>query len=210
MNDYKRVAAWGIEIVTFLLAAFGGFLTRIAPPDQTRASYGVGILSFLVLIVLLIVSALARQAPSKTYRKHWIAGGVVCFLLALLGVLLYYEAWEQNTYAYPPEKPMVRHVRASDKDRTGIAQDWVLAHPNEASPADLEANLPYEKIWNPEAIARANKRLLLTYGWVVLSLATTIFCLIEANSGSDKGTRNKAMRVNAVQRRGSNSGSASS
>jgi len=202
MNNYKRAAAWAIEIATFFFAAFGGFLTRIAPPDQTGASYDVGILSFLVLIVLLIVSALARQAPSKTYRKRWIASGAVCFLLALPGAVLYYQAWEENTYSYPPEKPMVRHVRASDKDRTDLAENWVREHPNEASPADLEANLPYEKIWRPEAIARANRRLLLTYGWVVLSLATAIFCLMEANAGSGKATRNTATRVSAAQRGG--------
>jgi hypothetical protein len=198
MNDYKRIATWGIEVVAFLFAAFGGFLTRIAPPDQTGASYGVGILSFLVLIVLLIVSALARQWPSETHRKRWIAGGVVCFLLALPGAVLYYGAWEQNTYSYPPEQPMVRHVRASDKDRTDLAQNWARQHPNEASPADLEANLPYEKIWKPESIARANRRLLLTYGWVVLSLATAIFCLIEANAGSDKKNADETLKPNAV------------
>jgi hypothetical protein len=199
MNDYRRVAAWGIEIVTFLFAAFGGFLTRIAPPDQTGAFSAVGVVSFFVLIALLIVSALARQAPSETYRKRWIASGVVCFLLALPGVVLYRAAWEQNTYGYPPEQPkMVRHVKASDKDRTDSAQNWVRQHPDKASPAELEANLGYENVWKQEPIARANTQLLLTYGWLVLSLATAIFCLIEANAGSDKKNADKALKPSAV------------
>jgi hypothetical protein len=200
MNDYKRLAAWGIEIVAFLFAAFGGFLTRIAPPDQTGVSFGVGIVSFLVLIVLLIVSALATQAPSRTYRRRWIAAGVVCFLLVVPGVLLYYQAWEQNTYGYPPEQPMVRHVGALDNDRTELAQNWVRRHPNEASPAELEANLGYERVWRPAAIARANRRLLFTYGWVVLSLATSIFCLIEANARSKKKTAAKAQKPSSVHK----------
>jgi hypothetical protein len=202
MKNYKRLEVWAVQVVTFLFAAFGGFLTRIAPPDQTGASYDVGILSFLVLVLLLIISALAKQAPSKAYRKRWLAAGAVCFLLALPGAVLYYETWQENTYSYPPEKPMVQHVRGSDKDRAELAQNWVREHPNEASPADLEANMPYEKIWKPEAIARANRRLLLNYGWVVLSLATATFCLIEANAGSGQETRKAGIRAGAVQRRG--------
>jgi len=39
---------------------------------------------------------------------------------------------------------------------------------------------------------------LLTYGWVVLSLATAIFCLIEANAGSDKKNADETLKPNAV------------
>ncbi|MGC2661150.1 MAG: hypothetical protein WA324_24615 [Bryobacteraceae bacterium] len=201
MKDYKRVAAWGIEIATFFFAAFGGFLTKIAPPDQTGASYAVGILSFLVLIVLLVISAVGRVRPTKATRRLWIAGGITCFLLALPAVILYYQAWEENTYSFPPEKPLQQHVRGLDTDRTELAQKWILEHPTEASPADLEANLPYDQIWKPESLVRANRRLLLTYGWVVLSLATAVFCLVEANASSLNTRRDAQRRTTTAQRR---------
>lgn len=195
MNDYKRIVGWGIEVVVFLFAAFGNFLIRIAPPDQTGVSFGVGIVSFLVLIVLLIVSALTRRTPLKIHTTMWIVSGAVCFVLAVVGAVLYQGTWEQTTYGYPPEKPMVRHVKASDNDLTDLALDWIRQHPNEASAAEMEANLGYERIWKQEALARANNRLLLTYGWVVLSLAMAVFCLVEANAGFDKKLVRKASNI---------------
>jgi hypothetical protein len=201
LKDYKRVAAWGIEIATFFFAAFGGFLTKIAPPDQTGASYAVGTLSFLVLIMLLIISAAGRTRPTKTARRWWIASGSACFLLALPAVTLYYQAWQENTYSFPPEKSLQQHVRGFDTDRTELTQNWILKHPTEASPADLEANLPYNQIWKPESIVKANRRLLLTYGWVVLSLATSVFCLVEANAFSRNAGGSARPRAAAVRRR---------
>ena len=37
MKDYKRIAVWALQIIGFFFAAFGGFLIKIAPPDQTGA-----------------------------------------------------------------------------------------------------------------------------------------------------------------------------
>ena len=97
---------------------------------------------------------------------------------------------------------MVRHVGALDSDLTELAQHWVRQHPNDTSSAELEANLGYERVWKPEAIARANRRLLVTYGWVVLSLATAIFCLIEANASSGKKISPKARKPSFVHKGG--------
>jgi len=184
MKDYKRIAVWALEIAVFFFAAFGSFLTKIAPPDQTGASFGVGVMSFFVLIVLLTISALAKGKQTKAVRKRWLIAGVICFILAVPGAFAYLSALEECTYSYPPERPLERHVRGADKDRTPIAEQWGRQHPEELSPADLEANLPYNQIWTPESIRAANRRLLLTYGWLVLALATAVFCLIEANSSS--------------------------
>ena len=117
-------------------------------------------------------------------------------------MILYYQAWQENTYSFPPERPLQQHVRGGDSDRTALAKNWIREHPAESSPADLEANLPYEQIWNPESILRANRRLLLTYGWVVLSLTTAVFCLVEANASSSKTARSPEMRGSAGQIRG--------
>jgi hypothetical protein len=152
------------------------------PPDQTGASFGVGLMSFFVLIVLLVISAMAKAKRTKAVRRRWMISGVICFLAAVAGALVYMSALEACTYSYPPERPLERHVRGADKDRTPLATQWVRQHPLESTGADLEANLPYDQIWTPDSIRSANRRLLLTYGWLVLSLATAVFCLLEANS----------------------------
>ena len=182
MKDYKGILVWAVEVVAFVTAAFGGFLTRIAPPDQTGASFAVGIGSFLLLIILLIVSALGRQSKGKAKNKRSIAAGASCLALAIPAAFLYSGQLDRYTYWYPPEKPVARHVQASANDLTALARDFVLRNPNEASAADLERSLPPDQIWTTDAIARVNRILLLTYLWLVLTLSTAVFCLIEANA----------------------------
>jgi hypothetical protein len=196
MRDYKGLLVWAIKVTSFLFAAFGGFLTRIAPPDQTAASYPVGIISFLVLIILLVVSALGRSAPGKNYRKRWIIVGVVCLTIALPAAFFYPALLNRYTYWYPPERPLSRHVQGSMNDLTDLANDYVRRNPSDISPAELERNLPSDQIWTKPAIAKANRLLLMTYCWLVLALATAIFSLVEANSPRAKSGRS-ASRAHA-------------
>ncbi|HEY1984083.1 MAG TPA: hypothetical protein VGG85_01665 [Terracidiphilus sp.] len=187
MKNSKSLLVWAAELVTFLLSAFGGFLTKIAPPDQTDASFPTGIVSFLLLITLLIISALGQQTDSKHKRTSWITAGAVCLAMAIPAAFLYSSALNRYTYWYPPEKPLTRHVQASDKDLTELARDYIRRNPTDASAAELERNLPSDQIWSREAIAATNRYLLFTYLWLVLTLATAVFCLIEAKSINFEG-----------------------
>src|SRR6266851_1024902 len=107
----KRLATF-IQVVVFLFAAFGGFLKNIAPPAQTNPKFAVGLSSFLVLILLLIVSAVAAGSPEKKARKTWITVGGVLFLVAITAGILYPWTLDKLTYAYPPppDAPEAWHV----------------------------------------------------------------------------------------------------
>jgi hypothetical protein len=50
-------------------------------------------------------------------------------------------------------------------------------------------NLPSDQIWKASAVASAKQQLLLTYAWLVLTSATALFSLIEANSPTAKTPR---------------------
>src|SRR5436305_2017068 len=97
-RDYKGLLVSFVEIIVFLFAAFGGFLKNIDPPEQNGAPYIVGILSFLALIALLIVSAVARSAPGHRYRRLWILTGSLAFAAALPASYLYPKALSQHTW----------------------------------------------------------------------------------------------------------------
>ena len=113
MRDYKQLLATFIEVVTFLLAAFGGFLKNIAPPDQVGASFPVGILSFLTLIVLMIVSALGRQSSAKNTGRRWILAGAILFLIALPSAFVYRHT--ASNFTYPQTIDLAkRKINASD------------------------------------------------------------------------------------------------
>ena len=179
MRDYKTLLASFIEVVTFLLAAFGGFLKKIAPPDQTGASYAVGIMSFLMLIALLIVSAIARNAAKETAYKNWMTAGIILFTLAVVASFGY--PFMLSHYTYPQNAdPSSRHISSSDRYLTSDAQRYKHDHP-EATAEDLDQNLPDGGIWTRTGIARTELWLLASYASLVLSLAGAIFCLLEAN-----------------------------
>jgi hypothetical protein len=182
IKDYKRLLVSFIQVVLFLFVAFGGFLKRIAPPDETGSSYYVGILSFLVLIVLLIVSALARKTPGPKYRRAWTAAGIVSFILAVPSAFLYPRIMDSYTYHYPMEIPNRIYVKGQDSDLTDVAKAWIKENPLDSSPGVLARKFPAGLVWKQESIEHAKTVLLAGYASLVLSLATALFCLIEANS----------------------------
>jgi len=183
MKDYKSALASFIEIVTFLLAAFGGFLKQIAPPSQVGASFPVGIVSFLMLIILMLFSAVGRIAPSDKVRKRWIAVGMVFFLLALPASFIYPNALSK--YTYPSDAKLEdRKICASDNYLTDDARAFKTAHPEDATAQGLERNLPKGDVWTPQGITKAQQLLLAAYAILVLTISSAIFCLLEATLGS--------------------------
>jgi hypothetical protein len=181
MKDLKSLLASFIEVVTFLLAAFGGFLKRIAPPDQTGASYAVGVMSFLVLIALMIISAIARNGPREKAYKNWIKAGIILFVIAVVSCLTY--PFFLSQYTFPQQSELSsRRINGSNSYLTPDARRYKLDHPD-ATAEELSQNLPDDDIWTRAGIMRAQLCLLMAYSTLVLSLAGAIFCLLEANLG---------------------------
>jgi len=138
--------------------------------------------SVLVLIVLLLVSAIGRRAPGHRYRLRWIGAGVGFLLVSLPAAYLYWDALESRTFLSPLDEKNERRVQASPEYLTKDALDWIKRNPNRQSAVELVKNLPYDEIWRAEGITRSKELLTWTYCWLVLAIATAIFCLIEANS----------------------------
>lgn len=201
MKDYKSLLASFVEVVTFVLASFGGFLKNISPPDQVGASYPVGIMSFLLLIVLLAISAVARNVPKRVSSKRWIAAGGFFFLVALVAAFFYPYLLSAHTYPHQTELGQ-RHISASDRYLTPDAHQFKLANPN-ATVEDLTQNLPDGDVWTREGIERTSLLLLATYTTLVLAIAAAIFCLLEANlrvEGEERVSAEKDSAAAATQK----------
>lgn len=177
----NKVLAKFIQIVVFLFAVFGGFLNEVAPPIQTTSRMAVGLGSFLVLIVLLIISAIARTSWPAKSRKKWIVAGCVCFVLALVSGVLYPWTLSKLTYYYPPPPDAATHWRVNGLEWTQTTKDFIAREPGNYLPAELEKNLAYEDIWTPGSVELAKFLLLANYLCLILSISTAIFCLLEAN-----------------------------
>jgi hypothetical protein len=187
MRNYKALLASFIEIVTFLFASFGGFLGKIAPPQQTQAPYAVGMMSFLTLIILLIISAISRSVAIKKYRRNWIIAGTLAFLTALPPTFLYHEALVEHTWTLPGENSL--RVRG---DYTEGVKDFLRLHPEEGTPEKLIQDFDINEIWTEDSLRHAESKLVRLYAWLVLSLSTAIFCLLEANVVEPKGHKPEA------------------
>lgn len=178
----NRLLARFIQIVVCLFAAFGGFLTEVAPPAQTNPKFAVGLSSFFVLIVLLIISAVAKDTRANKFRKRWITAGVISFAVAILAGLLYPLTLNKLTYSYPPPPDEPTAWRVNGWELTRTAQDFIKENPGNHSPGELELKLPYEEIWTASSVEQAKLLLIVNYICLVLAISTAIFCLLEANS----------------------------
>jgi hypothetical protein len=195
MPSYRSLLTSFIQVVAFLFAAFGGFLERIAPPEQTGARYAVGILSFLTLLILLVISALARTVPGAKFRRAWIITGASAFLLAIPPSFFYPSAIRLYTWAYPPEKP-IKRIRGRDSEFTELVKTYLRDNPGQSSePESLARKFELSDIWTAESLSSASTRLLVLYGWLVLSLSTAIFCLLEANAVTDQARPSRSKKA---------------
>lgn len=188
MRSYARLLTVLVQITVFILGAFGSFLTKAAPPSAVGAFYPVGMMSFLMLILLLIISVLSERADGPNAWARWLLAGIVFFLLAIPAGFVYPALL--GRYTYPSTVAIQdRKVNASDEFLTPEAAAYKRASTPPPSRKDLEESLPDGKVWTPAGLARARLLLLGGYAWLVLSLSGAIFCMLEARSRKDGRTR---------------------
>jgi peptidoglycan/LPS O-acetylase OafA/YrhL len=174
------VIEWGVKAVTFLFAMFGGFLTSIAPPEESNSRFAVGLASFLALVVLLIISALVRHPLTKKARLRWMVAACALFVLALAAALAYRWNLDRLTFPYPPESTRAEYVAGTRL--TPEAQKYVDEHPDKTI-STVVADFGIENrelVWPPDALREARLLLLFNYVALVLAMAGAIFSLSES------------------------------
>ncbi len=181
----KDVLVKGIEIIGVLFAAFGGFLTGIAPPQASDARFAVGLSSFLSLILLFAIAALAKSK----HRKAWIVASGLLFATAVAGGFLYWSNSVAYTFEYPPGNKRLDHI--AGVDLTPEAKEYKQHHES-ISNAQLLAKFGglenISRVWSAESIRQARTKLITSYLILVLAIASSIFALTEGALGSDTGS----------------------
>src|SRR5437870_1178861 len=107
----RTIVTKAIELIGFLFAAFGGFLTDIAPPEGDDARYSVGITSFLALIVLLFASAIAKNLPVRKFKRICLIAAAIFFCSAVVSTFWYKHNLDRLTFAYPPEAIRAQYIK---------------------------------------------------------------------------------------------------
>lgn len=187
----KEILGRATEVVTFLFAMFSGFLEKVAPPEEANATFAVGLASFMALVILLLVSVLARGRFSVRRRTLWAAVAAGLAVVALVAGLFYQRHLGRLTFFYPPEDPEAEHLVRGTR-YTPEAQ--ALADQG-MGPGQIQAQFHPENIdlvWPPEAIENAKTILTVNYLILVLSLAGTIFSLVEVYLAAEKASETGA------------------
>ena len=177
----KDLLMKAVEIITFLFAAFSGFLKRIAPPEETESSFTVGASSMLALAALLFISAASKNRLRKKYKKVWLTISFAFFIVAMVSTFIYKANLDELTFPFPQEDANAeRFIRGTAL--TPDAQSYIKEHP-EKNTSDIVADYggitQKELVWTSDSIRQAKLKLTINYVVLVLSLASTIFCLTE-------------------------------
>ena len=174
-NLYRAVGAVG-----FLLAAFSGFLKRIAPPEES--AYSVGIASFLALCIVLLLSTRAKTGSKPARAKLWIGLSAMLSVIAAATAIVYWQYREKLTFQYPPESPEAEYVAGTQY--TPRAQAWAQSTGHNASQivAEFGGLAQRNRVWSDDSVRRAKLILITTYVCCVLSLAGAVFSLVELSA----------------------------
>jgi hypothetical protein len=174
----RQVLVRAVEVVAFLLAAFGGFLKGIAPPEEATAGFSIGTASFLMLCVFLLLSTRVRKKSRTAERILWVRIGAVLTVAAFAAGLLYWQNRNRLTFSYPPENPQAEYIAGTQY--TSMAAALAAAELSSSQIVARFGGLPNRHlVWSPDSIARASMILVVNYLLFVLSIAGAVFSLAE-------------------------------
>jgi len=181
----KNILARGIQAVTLLFDAFGGTMTKMAPPETVFPSIAAGFASLLSLLVLLSVAAAAKAwspAAKSQYRRILAVIVVTACLAAVLIGRRYLHDHDDLIWGYPPlpDPPELFYVRGTVLTTT--AQAYLANNPG----LTLQNIVPKfggyqnrELIWTAQSIGAAKSRLNNEYISFVLAVSLCLFAASE-------------------------------
>ncbi len=177
----KRFLTKSVEVVTFVVGAFGGVFKVIAPPTTVAATFPLGITSFVMLIILMGISIAGPKKPNLAWFRVWLISGITFCVLAIAAAFLY--SLSVDRFTYPHKSASVeRRVCASPSYFTPDAQSQSAKFISQnTQPEDIVQDFPDGDTWTKEGIERSEDILLGSYMGLVLSIGTAIFCFLEAS-----------------------------
>lgn len=172
----------GVQLIATLTGTFHGFLPSLAPPEEIRQSSSVKFASFILLIIFLTITVIARRhSANQRYRKSmWWAVGIF-FLTGVVFFFVYQARTDTLTFLFPAgEANADRHVKG--EVLTDQAREWKANHPGitDSELVDSFGGIPYkERVWPHESIVKAELRLTEYYVVLVVALVSAVLCLAE-------------------------------
>lgn len=185
-----------IQVVGVLLAAFGGFLLGLAPPEETGVKIAVGLVSVLCLVLFLLITAMAPTLG----KRAWLTAAVMAAASFAVSALIYQREMQHLTFVWPPSGVvyvgggatyMPKAFNALQREPSLSSSDLVSGFGGIDKDRGIDTRTA---VWPQAAIFTADRTLTLVYVWIVVSAALAVFCALEGAIGSGAPGRGKAKR----------------
>jgi hypothetical protein len=174
----RQVLAKAVQAITFLFAAFGGFLKSIEPPEGGSTSFARGLASFLALIAFLFISGVSRHKAPRIHRLIWLRAALGLALVCVFSGLAYKYELDRLTFPYPPDNAETTLIggnvpmpKAKPYFDDGLSASQVLA--KFGGPENKQL------VWTEQSIRQASMLLTILYLTLIVSLAGAVFSLAE-------------------------------
>ena len=188
----------GIASVTVVLCAFGSAALKIQPPgDGVQKSIGF-IVSFGLLLILLIISALSDYFQVKKMKLVWIGLGLLCTICFIIFGLYYSTLKQKYVVAYPNDTSET-YIIGNQLDIAGLqAKDYLIKSGKAVNNHNLiwyggsQENI--QNIWKQSSIEQITTQLIKTYILVMVLLTIGIFSITEGvfkSLAQDQSEENK-------------------
>jgi len=185
-----------IQLVAMLFAAFGAFLTDIAPPGGAVEDFAQGFASFMAVLVFLFIKASFHADDDAVRRRNKFrrVGGLT--LVAYVAIGLYYGVLLNTlTFSYPPNDPAATtHVAGlfySDdaKKFIEIEEGKGVSHSNASLLGEFGSDP--QRVWPLNSIELSRLALNLSYSLLIFILMVAIGSLCEVALLPDEKAEDK-------------------
>lgn len=181
----KDLITKAVELVTFLFAAFGQFLLKIAPPTESNTSFSIGVSSFILLGVLLLVASVTKKRQSKRMKHKWIIVSVFLLIMGAVAGYVYKTNMDKYTLIIPVENSDLKLIIG--KEFTADARKYAEENPGSLKELVMSFGLEnIDEIWTRESRRKTDLMLNINYTLFVLFICSAIFCIIEGLATNSK------------------------
>jgi hypothetical protein len=190
----KQYLGKAVQVITFLFAAFSGYLKGIAPPEK-HGAFAAGLASFLALVVFLFISGMAKGKTRQNQQTLWLRLAAALFVVCAFSGLVYKYELDRLTFFYPPGPDSEQFIAGTVP--TEVSQPYFEKGLSASQVVAKFGGLQNEQlVWKQDSIDRAIMLLITLYLALVLSLAACMFSLTEIVLAKQKAAGKPATRQN--------------
>lgn len=205
-----KLLSSAVAVVVCVFAVFGGVLSNIAPPVANVATK-VGLASFVLLALLLLIALWSKDRIGSKYNKVAIVVGGICLAIGIALWLCYDRVGANYIFTYPPPPSVVstRYIRGELTESgkkvvgNGTVSEAIMDN------GGLAFVTGQQLLWTESSQRDVEFGLTALYMLFVSLLGTAVFCFLvrlvdpqtipKPSTRRSTGTKRQRVKENEVK-----------